>query len=191
MKIMRVVKEREGYEVGEVIRVGVVPSGSDVNPDYAQYAGMYWHIKDSLGDSYFSEDELEQVVVCLEEVLKYDTVYTDTGVQDAEDFFSSLGEDEWNFDWSKSDECDKRTKLEFFSRWYCTDTWVGVGILSIDGERVALFSQAGRKNDCYYKWLSKESKIKAKAFVKEFIKEDDEEFDDVIQDGENLVNFIY
>lgn len=191
MKIMRVIREREGYQLGEIVRVGVVPSGSMVNPDYAKYSGMYWHINDSLGDVYFSEEELEQVHVSLDEILKYKVVYVDIGVQEPEDFFSVLGENEWDFDWNKSDEFDSRTKLEFFDRWYCTDTWVGVGVLSIDGERVALFSQTGRKNDCDYKWLSKEAKTKAKAFVKEFLKEDDEEFDDVIQDGENLVDFIY
>ena len=189
-KTMIVVKDREGYVIGEVIRVGVVPSGNRVNPDYAKYSGMYWHIGASHQDVYFSTDDLEEVHISLQDVLNQEIVYTDSGVQDNEDFFSSLGVDEWNFDWSKSDEFANRTKLEFFSRWYCTDQWVGRGILSIDNERVALFSQTGRKNDCNYKWLSKDAKQKAKHFVNEFLK-NDEEFSDVIQEGENLVDFMY
>lgn len=190
LKIMRVVKERKGYELGKVIRVGVVPSGDAVNPAYAAYSGMYWHTSKNMDDNYFTQDELEQVHVSLEEVMSYSITYTDSGVQDNEDFFSALGVDEWDFDWERSDEFDKRTTSEFFGRWYCTDTWVGVGLLSIDGERVALFSQTGRKNDCNFKWLSKEAKMKAKTFAQEFVKTE-EDLDDVLEEDENLVYFIY
>lgn len=190
MKIMRVVKEREGYELDQVIRVGVVPSGGSVNPDYAAYSGMYWHIGENMDDNYFTQDELEQVHVSLEEVMSYPITYTDSGVQGNEDFFSALGVNEWDFDLKRSDEFNQRTTLQFFDRWYCTDTWVGVGLLSIDGERVALFSQTGRKNDCNFKWLSKEAKMKARAFAQEFVKTE-EDLDDVLEEGENLVYFIY
>ena len=84
MKIMRVVKEREGYELGEVVLVGVVPSGNLVNPDYAQYSGMYWHMDENARDNYFTQDELEQVQVLLEEVMTYPITYTDSGVQNRE-----------------------------------------------------------------------------------------------------------
>lgn len=190
MKIMRVVKEREGYKLGKVVHVGVVPSGDSVNPVYAQYSGMYWHIDENMRDNYFTQDELEQVHVSLEEVMTYTITYTDSGLQNNEDFFTALGVNEWDFDWERSAEFNVRTSLEFFDRWYCTDTWVGVGILSIDGERVALFSQKGRKCDCNFKWLSKEAKLKAKAFAQEFLKTE-EGLEDVLAEGENLVHFIY
>ena len=190
MKIMRVVKEREGYELGEVVLVGVVPSGNLVNPDYAQYSGMYWHMDENARDNYFTQDELEQVQVLLEEVMTYPITYTDSGVQNKEDFIAALGLNEWDFDWERSAEFNVRTNLEFFDRWYCTDTWVGVGILSIDGERVALFSQRSRRGDCNFKWLSKEAKLRAKAFAQEFLKTE-EDIDDVLEEGENLVHFIY
>lgn len=194
VKAMRVLKAQHGFEVGDIIRVGEVPSIEKVNPKYAQHAGMFWASK--AGDFvFFSKDSveehvLEEVFASLDEILSQPVVYTDCGVQDSEDFFGALKENEFDMNWDKSDEFDERTKLEFFERHYCSDTWVGVGVLSIDGERVALFSQTGRKNDCNFVFLSNEAKLKAKAFVKEFINQDSWFFDDVLTQEQNLVEFL-
>lgn len=143
-------------------------------------------------DETFILDETmcKKVFISIEDCMTHSVKHECSGVQDEEDFFSSIGFNSWEFDWEKHDEFEQRTKSQYFSHWLCTDSYVGKGILSIDGERVALFSQTGRKMDCNFKWLSKEAKDKARKFAQEFIKQDEFEYNDVLEQGENLVDFF-
>ena len=191
IKTMKVVKERDGFEVGKVIRVMTVPSCENVTSEYKQYSGMYVCGDDNFNEVFFSKDELEEYHLSFEEIMKNEIVHTCKGVQKMEDMFSSLEEDDYNLEWDRYDEFRNRFTSEYFDHWLCTDTWVGIGVLSVDGERVALFSQTARKNNCHFKWLSKESKIKVRMLVQEYMKSDDHYFQDVLEDGENLINFIY
>jgi hypothetical protein len=136
------------------------------------------------------ETMCKRVFISIEDCMAHSVKYECSGVQDEEDFFSAVGLNSWDFDWSTVHNFEERTKCEYFDRWLCTDTHVGKGVLSIDGERVALFSQTGRKNGCNFKWLSKEAKDKARKFAQEFIKQDGFEYNDVLEEGENLVDFF-
>lgn len=137
-----------------------------------------------------STDMYEEVFITFEDAKNFNIKETDVGVQNEEDFFSVLGLNSWELDWSRYTEFENRTKCKFFVRWLCTDTLVGKGILEIDGEDVAFFHQSARKNDCNYRWFSDEAKIKAYNFAKEFIEKDEMEYNDVLKGGENLVNFF-
>lgn len=195
MQIMKLVKDWEDHKAGDILRVGKVPTAGRVNPDFAQYAGMYWHCKEDGSLSFFPENALEdhileEVFLGIDEVLKQEVVHVDKGVQDLEDFLYCFGLYDSDFDWHRHEEFDSRAELRFFRRWYCTDTWVGSGLLYIDGSLVAIFSQTGRKSDCNYKWLSKDAKILAKSFANEFMKDGELELSDVLQPQENLINFF-
>ncbi len=167
---------------------------NDPSDKWIGLEGRLYYATDSIqsndGVLLLEEGMYKEVFISLQECLEHEIKHTDKGVQDQEDFFSSLGLNSWDMCYDMPEEFEIRTKTDFFDRWYCTDTFVGNGVLSIDGERVALFSQTGRKMDCNYKWLSKESKDKALKFAKEFLKQDENDYYDVVKEGENLVNFF-
>lgn len=165
-----------------------VPSNAEVEP-YCNYKGKLVYISD---DVFYevSPNMFKIPNISFEEAKNFDIKEVAGGVQDEEDFFSTLDLSSWELDYSRYSEFVNRSSCKFFDRWLCTDTYVGKGILAIDGVDVAFFHQNGRKNPCNYKWFSKEAKNKAYNFAKEFIEEGDMDYNDVVQDGENLVNFF-
>lgn len=54
------------------------------------------------------------------------------------------------------EEFDRRFKKHWIHKWYCTDTWVGIAIISLDGEAVAIFGQEGRKCDPQIEFVSEQ-----------------------------------
>lgn len=160
---------------------------------YKHASGKLYYVNSLVGDDdivILTEDMYEEVFMSFEEAASYPIKEVDVGVQDEEDFFSSLGLNSWEFDWSKIKKFEERTCLKFFDRWLCTDTYVGKGILEIDGKPVAFFNQSARKNDCNYLWWSKEAKDAAKKFAQEFIEQDETEYNDVISENQNMIKFF-
>lgn len=49
--------------------------------------------------------------------------------------------------------------------WYCTDTWVGLAVITLDGEPVMFSLQTARKNTTSYDFVSKEAYYKMRDFV--------------------------
>lgn len=58
----------------------------------------------------------------------------------------ALGMHDW-YGSSNEDEFDRRFKRHWVVSWICTDTQVGISIITLDSEPVAVTSQTGRKND--------------------------------------------
>lgn len=52
------------------------------------------------------------------------------------------------------------------SIWYCTDSWVGVNAVYLNGELICITKQWGRKCSVEYEWVSKEVYGKVSAFVR-------------------------
>lgn len=57
--------------------------------------------------------------------------------------------------------------------WLCTDTWVGVYAIYLDGEPVGISCQTARKSDTQYKWISEEKAQKVKEYILSVMEEDE------------------
>lgn len=76
-----------------------------------------------------------------------------------------------DYDWDKFTE---KFKKIYYRSWYCTDSYVGAAILTLNGEPVALSYQSGRKSQEIIEWLSDQSVEEAIIAVNEvLIKEED------------------
>lgn len=109
-------------------------------------------------------------------------------VQDMEDLCSDL-----NLDYSGINNWRVTMEpfsLEFFKRWYCTDQWVGYGWLLFNGERVALFSQSGRKSPCGHRFFSKEHAIKVRQWLLSNMNREEEEEFPILDPNANYVEFL-
>lgn len=84
----------------------------------------------------------------------------------------------------KRDEFDARFKEFYIAPHYCTDTWVGLSVIFLDDEAVAVCHQSGRKSDKNIQWVSKESWTKTRAVIITMIEEDEPEFEIVDMDEE-------
>lgn len=54
----------------------------------------------------------------------------------------------------------------FFSKWYCTDTYVGWRVYFLDEKPVAISHQSGRKCDENFSWMSKEAFDETLSYIK-------------------------
>lgn len=81
-------------------------------------------------------------------------------------------------------EWDRRMVEFYLAPWYCTDQWVGMAAILLDGEVVALSMQTARKNDTNYEFISAEGRNKLREFVLTLVPNDEAEFELVNLDQE-------
>jgi hypothetical protein len=83
-------------------------------------------------------------------------------------------EHNWNDYCISHDAFETRVKAYWITKWYCTDSWVGIRAYMLDGEPVAVSYQQGRKWDVAVSFLSDAAAKNIREFVDRIIKEDDE-----------------
>jgi len=69
---------------------------------------------------------------------------------------------------------DKRLKIYFLHKWYCTDSWVGYRAYFLDDVLIAVTYQCGRKFDQEFHYTWKNSSEKLKDYIKSFMVEERE-----------------
>lgn len=79
--------------------------------------------------------------------------------------------------WNEPDEMNARFKSYPIFNWYCTDTHVGLDALYLDGEPVGCTFQSARKCGRDFRWLSRESALKVRAFLLSFLVPEEETID--------------
>ena len=67
-------------------------------------------------------------------------------------------------DWNK---LQTRLNFYYFASWYCTDSYVGLGVYYLDDQPVAISSQTGRKSDENIEFVSIEAAKKLKQWFVE------------------------
>lgn len=70
---------------------------------------------------------------------------------------------------------EQRLKEYYLMKWYCTDTWVGVSAIYLDGELVGCITQNARKAEKIYSWISLLCVDKVRQVILECM-----EFDDAV-----------
>lgn len=65
------------------------------------------------------------------------------------------------------DEFDRHFKKHWIHSWICTDTQVGIAVLTLDGQPVAISQQPARKSDEEILFLSDEIAIKVRTVLEE------------------------
>lgn len=74
----------------------------------------------------------------------------------------------WSEDYDE-DSFERRFKHIPIAPWYCTDQWVGLYALALDGEVIALSFQQGRKCDTNYEFVDIEAVKKAQDAIKSMV----------------------
>lgn len=69
---------------------------------------------------------------------------------------------------------DEHLKCYFISRWYCTDTYVGLRAYYLDGELVCMSFQSGRRMNEEFTWINNEMKKKTKNYILSLQTDEDE-----------------
>lgn len=69
-------------------------------------------------------------------------------------------------------EIDARVKEYYVAQWYCTDTIVGISLIFLDDEFIALSSKKGRKCDTKFEFGSKMQARKMRGFIESLCEED-------------------
>lgn len=64
---------------------------------------------------------------------------------------------------------ESHVKEHYVAPWYCTDTWVGLSVIFLDGVPVATCWREGRKCDKNIVWISTDTYIAMKDFVLTFM----------------------
>lgn len=67
------------------------------------------------------------------------------------------------------EEFEKRFHAFAIAPWYCTDQWVGLYAIQLDGETVALTFQEGRKCNTNYKFVSPDHATKVQTVLQELV----------------------
>lgn len=75
--------------------------------------------------------------------------------------------------WIPDEKYSGRLKFKYYQTWVCTDTKVGVGAYYLDDEFVAFSEQPARKSSERIEFASKESALKLKKFLEQFLEADD------------------
>jgi hypothetical protein len=68
----------------------------------------------------------------------------------------------------------RRVKRHWIATWICTDTQVGLSIITLDGEPVAVCSQTGRKSDEDVRFFSAEVTEKVLKVMEEFVSQSED-----------------
>ncbi len=68
-------------------------------------------------------------------------------------------------------EPDERMKCYWAHHEYCTDTWVGVRLYFLDDECVCVSLQPFRKSDEEFEWISKETIVKTREYIRSLHKD--------------------
>lgn len=84
--------------------------------------------------------------------------------------WSSLSSDLLGHYLSYSD--DTRLKAYYIVVWYCTDTLVGMNAYFLDDEFVCISIKNARKNDTSYQYLSQETAVKLRNYIRELVEKD-------------------
>lgn len=107
-----------------------------------------------------------------------------------ESFMTELGFDEWDL-YDVQDYLQPRLKIYWFSRWLCTDTWVGGRLIFWDGKPLGVLSQFARKSSERYEFIegSQETLAEIKQFIREKLPIPDRHIEYVSFDEEIGDNF--
>lgn len=98
---------------------------------------------------------------------------------DLEDMMTEVNYTSSGFAWEiKQDKDNPRLKCYWIANHICTDTWVGLRAYFLDDKLVCCSHQAGRKCDEHFEWVSLESKLQ----VREYIKSLDASADEVVDE---------
>lgn len=76
---------------------------------------------------------------------------------------------ERNWYLSDYDEFDRRFKKHWIKSWICTDSRVGIAVITLDGEPVAISSQTARKADEEIEFISEELGAKVVAAIETMV----------------------
>lgn len=80
-------------------------------------------------------------------------------------------------EWFEEPEDDKDSRLQEYAlcTFICTDTHVGIDMIFLDDEFVAMRHQRYRKGDISYKFVDREAENKVMEYLESFIKRDEDE----------------
>ena len=84
------------------------------------------------------------------------------------------------------EEFGKRVKSHTVTRWYCTDTWVGMSVVYIDDEPLCVTNQTARKNPVEVYFVSKEAIGKLRLFILELLSKEESEYVDFLDMDEDV-----